>query len=69
MSRTTSRTSPAPDTTGRLPIENGPGGTVWRDTSALFTNTSTVDGSTAWPTTLCGAKVAKLGCVAKLVLN
>src|SRR5947207_15741162 len=50
-----------------LVIENGPGGTARCATSALLTNTSTVDGSAAWPLVAIAGKVTYPGCVAKLV--
>ena len=50
-----------------LVIENGPGGTLERLTSALFTNTSTVEGSAAEAPAVWIGKRTKPGRVEKLV--
>jgi len=66
---TTTCSCPAPVSTGRRSIENGPGGTCSLAIGRPFTKTSTVDGTTASPWAASSGVVTSIGCVLKLVPN
>ena len=68
-SRTINVTLPEPVIGGMLVIENGPGLTACRETSALLMYTSTVDGTVACPLANCPGVNTRFGCVAKSVAN